>query len=235
VGYQAVSIDANPDRAAEYSFLDSSPTLGLDLRGGVGGHHYILEGKFLNENDYRAEANLDHNGLANLNLRTERFFHNLDHIPYAPGVPEARGDANGQAATSSGTMRVQFEDHNPGEDYGIRLDTNEAHFRGKFKTFPAHLNLRYWRFEKKGDKQLRFVDEGHDNNGPPSSCNECHMQSKTRPVDRVTDEITAGLDAHLGPLDLSVVQLYRECRDREPIPGDDFMGPMFRAGDATDQ
>jgi hypothetical protein len=228
VGYQAVSLDANPDRAAEYSFLDSSPTLGLDLRGGTGGHHFIFEGKFLNENDYHAEAHLDHNGLASLNLRTERFFHNLDHIPYAPGVPEARGDVNGQAATSNGTTRVQFADQNPGEDYGIRLDTNEAHFRGKFKAFPAHLNLRYWRFEKKGDRQLRFVDEGHDNNGPPESCNECHMQSKTRNIDRVTDEITAGLDAHLGPIDFIIEQLYREFRDREPIPFDTFQGHTLR-------
>jgi hypothetical protein len=234
LGYRAVSIDDNPDRAAEYSFLDSSPTLGLDLRGGTGGHHYIFEGIFLNENDYRAEAHLDHNGLANVNLRTERFFHNLDHIPYAPGSPEARGDANGQAATSNGTIRVQFADQNPGEDYGIRLDTNEAHFRGKFQAFPAHLNLRYWRFEKKGDRQLRFGEEGFDHadisnttaNG--GTCNACHMQSKSRNIDRVTDELSAGIDAHLGFVDLVVEQLYREFRDREPIPVDSFEGHMFR-------
>jgi hypothetical protein len=228
VGYRAVSVDDNPDRAAEYSFLDSSPTLGLDLRGGAGGRHYIFEGNFLNENDYRAEAHLDHNGLASLNLRTERFFHNLDHIPYAPGVPEARGDANGQAATSNGTIRVQYADQNPGEDYGIRIDTDEAHFRGKFKAFPAHLNLRYWRFEKKGDRQLRFVDEGNDNPALNNSCNQCHMQSKTRDIDRVTDELSAGIDAHLGPIDLAVEQLYREFRDREPIPVDTFEGHTLR-------
>jgi len=232
VGYQAVSTDGNPDRAVEYSFLDSSPTLGLDLRGGTGGHHYIFEGKYLNENDYRAEAHLDHNGLASLNLRTERFFHNLDHIPYAPGVPEARGDANGQAATSNGTVRIQYADQNPGEDYGIRLDTNEAHFRGKLKAYPAHLNLRYWRFEKKGDRQLRFVDEGNDNPAINNTCNQCHMQSKTRDIDRVTDELKAGLDAHIGPIDLVVEQLYREFRDREPIPVDTFQGHTLRpAGD----
>jgi hypothetical protein len=236
-GYQAVSIDANPDRAAEYSFLDSSPTLGLDLRGGSGVRHYIFDGVFLNENDYRAEAHLDHNGFVNLNLRTERFFHNLEHIPYAPGLPEARGDTGGQAATSSGAVRVQYADQDPGKNYGIRLDTSEAHLRGKFKTFPAHLNLRYWRFEKKGSRQLRFVDEGFDHPDIPNTlangqtCNACHMQSKTRNIDRVTDEISAAVDAHLGPVDIAVEQLYREFRNRESIPIDTFQGhPLRPAG-----
>lgn len=238
VGYRAISHDANPDRAAEYTFLDSSPTLGLDLRGGSGVQHYIFEGTFLNENDYRAEAHLDHGGLAHLDLRTERFFHNLDHVPYAPGVPEARGDASGQAATSTGDVRVRYADQDPGDDYGIRLDTNEAQFRGKFKAFPAHLNLGYWRFEKKGDRQLRFVEEGWDDpnipnpiiptTGQPNTCNICHMQSKSRDIDRVTEEFTAGLDAHLGPVDFIVEQLYREFRDREPIPFDTFEGHMLR-------
>ena len=110
VGYRAVSTDGNPDRAAEYSFLDPSPTFGLDLRGGTGGQHFIFEGKFLNENDYRAEAHLDHYGLASLNLRTERFFHNLDHIPYAPGAPEARGDADGQADAFDPFAAAQFHE-----------------------------------------------------------------------------------------------------------------------------
>jgi len=228
VGYRAVSTDGNPDRAAEYSYLKSSPTFGLDLRGGTGGHHFILEGNYLNENDYHAEAHLDHYGLATVNLRSERFFHNLDHIPYALGVPEARGDANGQARTSLGNIRVQYDDQDPGDDYGIRLDTNEAHFRGKFKNYPAHVSLRYWRFEKKGDRQLRFVDEGNDNPDIANTCNQCHMQSKTRDINRVTNEFTASVDAHLGPVDVIVEQLYREFRDHESIPVDLFDGHTFR-------
>lgn len=227
-GYQAISTDGNPGRAAEYSFLEPGPILGIDLRGGSGMRHYVFDGAFLNEKDYRAEAHYDQNGVLNINLRTERFFHNLDHIPYFPGAPEARG-TNGQAAASNGAVRVQYADQDPDKDYGIRLDINEAHLRGKFKSYPAHLNLRYWRFEKKGNRQLRFVDEGFDhpdiNTG---TCNVCHMQSKTRKIDRVTDEISGSLDAHLGPVDIAVEQLYREFRDRESIPTDTFQGHFLR-------
>jgi hypothetical protein len=238
IGYRAVSTDGNPGRAAEYSFLESSPTLGLDSRGGSGTQHFIFEGIYLNENDYSAEVHYDQGGLVRFDLRSQRFFHNLDHVPYAPGVPGSRGDADGEASTSDGAERIQFEDQDPGEDYGVRLDTNEAHFRGKLKAFPAHLNLRYWRFEKKGDRQLRFVDEGWDDpdfpnpvnptTGVPNTCNVCHMQSKTRDIDRVTDEFTASVDAHLGPIDLIVEQLFREFRDREPIPVDTFGGHSLR-------
>lgn len=238
VGYRAVSTDGNPDRAAEYSFLESSPTLGLEARGGSGIEHFIFEGAYLNENDYRAEAHYDHGGLVRFGLRTERFYHNLDHIPYETSVPEARQDAvASNPATGDDVLRVIFSDKDPGEDYGIRLDTNEARFRGKFKAFPAHLNLSYWRFEKKGDRQLRFVEEGYEIPDPTDypdatveggSCNACHMQSRTRDIDRVTDEFTASVDAHLGPIDLIVEQLYREFRDREPIPVDTFGGHSFR-------
>ncbi len=231
-GYLAVSTDGNPGRAAEYSFLEPSPTLDVELRGGSGMRHYLFEGEFLNENDFRGEAHYDQRGVININLRTERFFHNLDHLPYAPGVPEARGDVDGQAATSNGTVRVQYADLDPGKDYGIRLDTNEAHVRGKLKSFPAHLNLRYWRFEKNGSRQLRFVDEGFDHpEVNAGTCNVCHMQSKTRKIDRVTDEVSGSLDAHLGPVDIAVEQLYREFRDRESIPIDNFQGhPLRPAG-----
>ena len=239
VGYRAVSTDGNPDRAAEYSFLESNPTLGLDIRGGTGTERFIFEGAYLNENDYRAEAHYNHGGLLRFDLRTERFFHNLDHIPYDPSVPEARQDAfASNPATGDEVLRAIFSDRDQGEDYGIRLDTNEVRFRGKFKTFPAHLNLGYWRFEKKGDRQLRFVEEGWDHpdipnpinptTGEPNACNVCHMQSKSRDIDRVTDEFTVGVDAHLGPIDIIFEHLYREFREREAIPDDIFGGHSFR-------
>lgn len=233
-GYHAVSTDGNPGRAAEYSFLESSPTLGIELRGGAGMRHYLLDGVFLNDHDYHADAHFDHAGVININLRTERFFHNLDHFPYAPGALAARGDANGQAETSSGEVRIQYGDQDPDKTYGIKIDTNEAHLRAKLNSFPAHLNLRYWRFEKKGSSQSRFVDEGFNHPSLPSTsadfadCKACHMQSKTRSIDRLTDEVTAGVDAHLGPVDIVVEHLYREFRERDSVPVDSFDGHPLR-------
>lgn len=240
-GYQIVSRDDNPVRAAEYRAIDSSPTFGLDLNAISGLHHFIFEGAYVNDKDYRGEAHFDHGGLARLELRTDRFFHNLEHIPYDPAVSEARQDAYADLDNIPGNgspseqLRAVFSDQNPGDDYGIRLTTDEAAFRGKFKAFPAHLNLGYWRFEKKGERQLRFVKEGHDltpagtpqDNGV-NNCNVCHMQSRSRKVDRVTEEFKGSVDAHLGVVDLILEQVYRQFRDREPIPVDTFQGHMLR-------
>jgi hypothetical protein len=232
VGYEASSSDGNPNRAVEYRYLDSGPVLGLQMLGSTGLQHFLIDGRYLNDNDYRAEVNLDHGGLARLDLRTERLFHNLDHIPYDPSAPEARkpGVTGG---FGGGETRVIFSDQDPGANYGIRVETDEVRFRGKLKSMPAHLNLGYWRLDKSGKRQLRFVDEGNDNPAVAGTCNQCHMQSKTRDIDRVTEEVSAGFDAHLGYVDLIFEQIYRQFRDQESIPVDTFNGHMLRPGART--
>ena len=50
----------------------------------------------------------------------------LEHIPYAPGVPEAR-----EPASVSGNPRADFADSDPGADYGLSIDITEAQLRGK--------------------------------------------------------------------------------------------------------
>jgi hypothetical protein len=48
------------------------------------------------------------------------------------------------------------------------------------------------------------------------------MQSGTRKIDRVTEEITAGFDAHLGPADIAFLQTLREFREKAADPNDPF-------------
>ncbi len=95
------------------------------------------------------------------------------------------------------------------------ITINEVKLRGKVPDYPAHINLSYWRLEKKGDMQLRFVDE--------SCAGNCHMQSRTRKINMVTEEITAGFDAHLGPVDIAFLQTLREFREKSASnPNDQF-------------
>jgi len=209
LGYRAFSIDDEPSRAAEYVYPHSSPTAEVEIRAYEGHHHALVEAAYRNEEDFRAEAHLDHSGLLRLNLRTERFFHNLEHIPYAPGVPGARLPAG-----LPGNPRADFADSDPGDDYGLSVDITEVQLRGKLKNYPAHVNLNYWRFEKEGDKQLRYVRE--------NCAGACHMQSRTRDLDRVVEEFKGGADGHFGPVDIIFEQVYREFRDHESIPVDAF-------------
>ena len=98
----------------------------------------------------------------------------------------------------------------------MRIDTNEAKVKVKIPGYPAHINLAYWRYEKKGEKQMRFVGE--------NCATACHMQSKTRKIDRVTEEVKAEVDAHAGMIDIALEALFRTFRDREAIPRDYFGG-----------
>jgi hypothetical protein len=206
-GYRFVDTDNSPNRAAEYSYLNDSPTFNLVIKKYDTNRKFSLVGDYLGHKDFNFAGDLD-SKLFRLHLRTERMYHNLDHIPY---LPDPAGRENVPAAV------IDYNDKNPGVDYGRQITTSEVKLRGKVPNYPAHINLSYWRLEKKGDIQQRFVDEG----GCYSTIG-CHMQSGTRKLDRVTEEITAGIDAHLGPVDVAFLQTLREFREKGDNPNDFF-------------
>ena len=206
-GYRFVDTDNNPNRAAEYSYLNDSPTFNLVIKKYDTDKKFFLVGDYLGHKDFNFEGGLDTN-LFRLHLRSERMYHNLDHVPYLPD-PSGRDDAP--------TASIDYRDWKPGEDYGRRITIDEVKLRGKVPDYPAHINLSYWRLEKKGDMQQRFVDESCG--GPTTGC---HMQSGSRKLDRVTEEITAGIDAHLGPVDIAFLQTLREFREKGNNPNDFF-------------
>lgn len=225
VGYRGTSVHGAPGRALEYDSLESGPLLGARLFTDRGPYHLDFKINYLNDKDYSARASVDTTGLVRLDLRTERFFHNLDHIPYDNGnigetAPLVRTPAGPPAEGSrpdalfNGTYRAIYTDRNPTAEYGLRLDVSEAKLKVKCPDYPAHFTLSYWRYEKAGEKQLRFADE--------NCATACHMQSKSRKIDRVTDEVKAGIDAHAGFVDLALEALYRAFRDHQSVPADDF-------------
>jgi len=203
-GYRFVTTNDNPNRAAEYSYLNDSPTFNILVKKFDTNHKFSLVGDYLGHKDFNFAGGLDTN-LFRLNLRTERMYHNLDHMPYLPN-PAGREESIDASVT--------YEDKDPGDGYGRQITINEVKLRGKVPNYPAHINLSYWRLEKKGDQQLRFVDE--------QCAGTCHMQSRTRKLNQVTEEITAGFDAHLGPADVAFLQTLREFRDKNANPEDTF-------------
>ena len=54
------------------------------------------------------------------------------------------------------------------------------------------------------------------------------MQSRTQKTNRVTEEVTAGFDVHLGPVDIAFLQTLREFRKKEDSPLDDFNNILSR-------
>lgn len=231
VGYQSFSLNDNPNRAVEYRKFSSNPTLDLSYFGNYEKAHVDLSIDVRNEDDYETAFIYDRGSKLRFSLLSERFFHNLDHIPYDNGF-EGDGDHRVESGTSvigsrpdgdlNDNIRAYYTDHDPDDNYGVKVELNEVKLRIKLPTYPAHLNLSYWRLEKHGDRQLRFADE---------NCTGCHVQSKTRNIDRVTNELKASIDGHFGYVDLEMVTLYREFNDNEPSPTDSF-GEHLRGREA---
>jgi len=226
LGYRNVQLDDDKSRVLEYASPKSSMTGDLLINAGREQKRFYLLGNFLNDQDYRGELNLDYRGLLRVELGTENLVHNLEHIPYANRVaPPDNQSYPGQNGYLS------YADQNPGDEYAVEINQSSAHTRFKHPTYPAHLDLKYWRFERDGRQQLRFGDEGHGNIPGATDgqdCRRCHMESKSRDVDWVTDEFSAGVDAHVGPVDVIVEQLYREFRDQNAIPTDLFGTHTYR-------
>lgn len=208
-GYSWVETSGQPNRAAEYHYLENSPTFNLVFQQLADHKNLSLLGDYLNQNDYYLDGSFDYKSLVRLNARSEKLYHNLDHIPYQDSQ-EARLPVTGE---------VSYGDAQPEKDYNRRITIDEVKFRGKLPTYPGHINLSYWRMEKKGDQQLRFVDE--------NCAGSCHMQSRSIDVNRVTDEFKLGLDAHLGPVDIAFLQTLREFRETSATPVDAFGSTEF--------
>lgn len=231
LNYRGFKAEGNPASASEYTYTEPGLGFGLLFKGHVGKKHLYLDVDYINDRDYLAEGHLDVNGRFKLNLSSQRLWHNLEHIPYTPGTEGARNNAS-----TSGTVaqRVTFEDQNPADEYGLRVEMDKAEVITKLGNYPAHLRLKYWRLQKEGEKQLRFAEEGHDSDGGAKSCNVCHLQSETRTIDRETEEFSGAIDAHLGYVDIAFEQLLRTLRVHDDIPVDDFYGHNYGNGTAAD-
>ncbi len=211
LGYRAISTDDNPHRAAQYDSLDSGPVAAIDVRAGTAHNYALLDLGYISEKDYQGELDLNYKGALRFNLFSQSLFHNLDHFPNNPAVrPEP--------VTNTHIPMVAYADADPAREYGVQVEQNAARLRAKHPLYPAHLNVGYWRLERSGKQQLRYVREGE---ATGTACDTCHVNSRTRSVDRVTEEVTAGFDAHLGPVDLVYEFLNREFRDKN-IPRDFF-------------
>ena len=205
LGYRAVDVQDQARRAAQYTLFDSGATVATEIKYLNPSLRFMIEGEYLNDSDYLLETDLDYRGLVRLHASTEKLYHHLDYLSYD------RSDAVG--TTPFGGVEVRFSDRSPGEQAALEVGIDKVNLRAKLPVYPVHLNLGYWRLQRSGHKQLRYLNE---------DCTACHLESRRQQVDRVTEEVTLGLDAHVGYVNVAVEQVFREFRDREKTPLDNF-------------
>ncbi|MFZ3207322.1 MAG: hypothetical protein WA140_00585 [Geobacteraceae bacterium] len=219
-GYRFLSVRSFGGRASEYDYLHSGVTAGAHLNSLGPKLKYGVEGSYLNNEDYHGDLLFDYKGYYRLHLRAESLFHNLDHERlFAPDFNSP--DALGQTAN----YEAKLLDMAPSLSYGVRVKRELADLRLKPGDYPLHLNLGYWRLVREGSSQLRFSDhafEGPPLTAPPTIYSNT-IYSRTREIDRMTQEGNVGLDTHIGPVDLIYTFQLRQLEELKDIPRDNYI------------
>ena len=69
LGYRWLDAGSNPNRAAEYVYLEDSPTAQFNYIMHSGKQHFSLHAQVDNENDFNFTGSFDHKALFRLNAR----------------------------------------------------------------------------------------------------------------------------------------------------------------------
>jgi len=197
LGYATAPDDKNTQAVLPYSELKSFPVLDLESFWARESSHIRLDSLVNGKKDYIAEFNFDYVGRLRFSLLDESLLHRLDHEPLVPP-----------------SMQITQEDSNPDDDYDLQFRQQDVALKYSPQFLASHVTLRYHRTSKKGDDQLRYLDE--------NCTNQCHIVSRTREVDQETKEFFVMADAHVGPVEMSIDHLQRSHDNQAEIPTNDF-------------
>ncbi len=204
-GYRFLHIDDFGGRAAEYDYLHSGPTFGGMINRLSDDLKFGLDGNYLNENDYYGDLLMDYRGEYRFHLRTESLFHNLDN--------EQLFKPNDFTFFFT---PYHANDQDPGGNYGVKVEQDQASFHYKLHDYPLHINFGYWRLLRDGISQMRFADTMFEYNGTNV------INSQARRINQETHEGNVGIDAHLGFVDLVYNFQIREFTDNIATPVYDY-------------
>ncbi|RII30032.1 MAG: hypothetical protein CXR30_09570 [Geobacter sp.] len=187
-GYLFVTPDGPTAAASTYGRLKSGVTGGFSAARLDKDLKLLMNGTYLNEDDYLSELYLDYAGLVRLHVESGALWHNLLSDPLPPG-----------------TATYSSRDLSPGANLGLRTLITNTETRIKLGNNPFHLNLGYWQLARSGYEQLHFSDHY---NGGSNATNTVYSQASR--VDRITREGKVGFDGHLGWFDLTYDFLVRD-------------------------
>jgi len=222
LGYHGLKVEGDPSRAAEYTYLDDQGTdalnAKLDITGNLEDRHFFLDLDYQNEKDYTFDGHLDNHGQLMFTVMAQSLYHNLEHLTLSPDAWRRRG-----APVNGNVVWVDTSENNPEDVYGLQVEQYSANVRAKTGTYPAHVEVDYWRLERSGQTQMRYLEHGSwDPAASGGTCNSCHLRSQTREVDRVIEQVQFSTDGHAGAINYEITGTYRQFDDNEPIPADNF-------------
>ncbi|MGD8352308.1 MAG: TonB-dependent receptor [Nitrospirota bacterium] len=202
-------------RAAEYYYLEDSPSFGTSVIAFPFPHRLHFEIEFLNEKDYLSDLRYAYKDLVLLRAVARGLFHNLGGVTLIPGGDPVRINgavfSPGDAVTSD-----------PDESFGYRASLGAVSLRLKAPDYPAHAFVRTWYVDKEGDRQGRFL-------GGSAFFTDIERVSERSEVDRLTTDVEAGVNSHLGPVEAQYSHSEMRFSNDAGISGFQYTAAPLRA------
>jgi hypothetical protein len=210
IGQNVISNNEAGNRAYPYGQLRPS-LIGGGALTLLDRHYKVdLDGNYLSDSDNQGSLAIDFGGHYRVFLNTEALFHNIPAERY--GWDTVR--------LSNGNVVNYDLQPATNASYGITVRQDQALLRGKPTDYPFHFDLGFRRLTREGTRQLRFADVQF-----AAPTNTIYNRSVT--VDQAMYEGTAGVDAHLGYIDIVNQFQIRQFVDHQAIPQQVLYQPQF--------
>ncbi len=178
LGYRAAA-PIGSGRADEYDYLHDAVTFGANGQLLALPHRFHLDVDIRNREDTLGHLNYGFGDLLLIEVVHRSLFHHLENIRLEDLDPAA------------------LDIRDSGEDYALEIMIDDIAVAFKAPRFPMHLYARGSRFDKAGDRQLRFLDgSGWFNNTVRTST--------PRRIDWQTQHYGIGINSHLGPIEVDL-------------------------------
>ncbi len=184
-------------RAAEYYYLEDSPSFGAMVIAFPFPHRVHLEVDLINAKDYFSDLRYTYKDTIMLRAVSRSVFHNTENI---------------ELVQTDGTAPLRLD---TGEVYGLRAALGQVKLRLKTPDFPLHGFAEIWYMDKEGDRQSRFI-------GGAAYFSNRPRVTERREVDSSYTDITAGINSHLGPVEAQYSHSERDFSPENGVRGFDY-------------
>jgi hypothetical protein len=179
LGYRFIDVDGS-EKSFEYEYLDDYPVFGGELRSFKYPHYLHFDADFKNEKDYAADLRYSFKSLARFRWFNSTLFHNLENIQLIDIDP----------ATDPGIVI-----RDSGKNYGVKTSFNHINVVYNVPNYPMHAYIKGFFRTRKGDQQQRSIY------GSGWHFPNLERLTQSRSIDWKTQDITFGINAHLGMLE----------------------------------
>jgi len=166
-------------RVIEYQSGINSPVLRTGIEVYPLPHRFYLDLSTYEKDDLYLDTGYAYKEILLSRLIMRELTHNLDHYRLPDSDPDE--------------VKRKYNDRDIGGTYQADVTTSDFYLRLKAPDYPVHLYTRYFRYDKEGKIQQRFL---------VGYFNDMTVTSQERRIDFRTEEFVIGSNGHFGPVEV---------------------------------